>query len=89
MNNPKSNFVRGIDPHTTLNLGNIRIAENWLDHYGLTYDKKSVHRSKSDSGKAIIELQVYGDINATIMKGKPDWKPGRTGTAKIVFQFED
>lgn len=89
MENPKSNFARGIDPHTALDLGNIRIVEEWLDHYGITLDKKSVKRSKSDSGQVVIELQVDGDINATIIKGNPDWKPGRTGTVKIVFQFED
>ncbi len=88
MNNPKSNFIQGIDPYTALNLGNIKITEAWLDHFGVTYDKKSIQRSKSDSGQAIIELQVDCNMNATIMKGNPDWKSGRTGTVKIVFQFD-
>ena len=85
----KSNFIRGMDPLTALDLGNIQIVENWLDHYGLPFEKKSVKRSKDELGRLIIELQVDMDMNATLLKGNPDWKSGRTGTANIVFQFKD
>ena len=85
----ESKFKRGIDPLTALDLGNIQIVENWMDLYGLLVDKSSVKRSQSESGKAIIELQVDKDINGTLLKGNPDWKSGRTGSVKIVFQFED
>lgn len=89
MSKPKSNFVRGADIKTVLTLGKIRIAEAWMDHYGLTYDKTSVKRSKGPSGQAIIELKVDSDINKTILNGNPDWKSGKTGSARIIFEFED
>ena len=85
----KSNFTRGIDPLTALDLGNIQIVKNWMAHYGLPFDKTSVKRSKGESGQAFIELQVDNDINATLLKGNPDWKSGRTGTVSIEFQFKD
>lgn len=89
MSPQKSNFVRGAGVKTNLSLGKIRIAEAWLDHYGLTYDKTSVVNSKGDSGQAIIELKVDGDVNKTILNGNPDWKSGKTGSARIIFEFED
>ena len=85
----KSNFTRGIDPLTALDLGNIKAVQKWLDHYGLPFDETSVKRSKGESGQAFIELQVDNDINATLLKWNPDWKSGRTGTVSIVFQFKD
>ncbi len=74
----ESNFKRGMDPLTALDLGNIQIVENWMALYGLPVDKSSVKRSQSESGKAIIELQVDKDINATLLKENPDCKSGRT-----------
>ena len=87
MKNQKSNFVKGVDPLTSLNIGTIQIIEKWLDHYGLTYDKKSITRSKGDAGQAIIELTVDTDISATIREGNPDYKPGRTGSVRITFEI--
>jgi hypothetical protein len=85
----KSNFTRGMDPLTALDLGNIKIVENWMNLYGLPVDKSSVKRSRREPGQALIELQVDEDMDATLLKENPDWKSGRTGTVKIVFQFED
>ena len=85
----KTNFVRGADIPTTIGLGNIRIVEKWLDHYGLPFDKEKVTRSMGESGNVIIELQVDDDIDATILSGNPDWKSGRSGSVKIVFQLKD
>ena len=85
----ESNFKRGMDPLTALDLGNIQIVENWMALYGLPLEKKNVKRSRSESGGAIIELQVDKDMDATLLKENPDWKSGRTGSVTIVFQFED
>jgi len=83
----KSNIERGIDPLTALDLGNIRIVENWMNLYSLPLDKKCVKRSRSESGQAIVEVLVDTNINATILNGNPDWKSRLTGSATITFEI--